>query len=36
MRFVHATLPQRVVFASGGSPEAVAEEVSSSAPSGSC
>ncbi|GAB3138368.1 maleylacetate reductase [Microbispora hainanensis] len=28
MRFVHATLPQRVVFASGGSPEAVAEEVS--------
>ncbi|MFG1826512.1 maleylacetate reductase [Microbispora bryophytorum] len=28
MRFVHATLPQRVVFASGASPEAVAEEVS--------
>ncbi|MEU8177694.1 maleylacetate reductase [Microbispora hainanensis] len=28
MRFVHATLPQRVVFASGGSPGAVAEEVS--------
>ncbi|MEV4299349.1 maleylacetate reductase [Microbispora rosea] len=28
MRFVHTTLPQRVVFASGASPEAVAEEVS--------
>lgn len=28
MRFVHATLPQRVVFASGGSSGAVAEEVS--------
>ncbi|MEV4324559.1 maleylacetate reductase [Microbispora rosea] len=28
MRFVHETLPQRVVFASGASPEAVAEEVS--------
>ncbi|MFF4126968.1 maleylacetate reductase [Microbispora rosea] len=28
MRFVHETLRQRVVFASGASPEAVAEEVS--------